>query len=476
MRILHVASEAEPFIKTGGLADVLGALPRQQARMGNEVAVMLPKYHDIPQMYRDQMQHVMDFTVQLGWRTQYCGVEMLRYEDVTYYFIDNEFYFGSPGVYTSGEFEAERFSFFCRGVLEAMGRMGYYPNVLHCHDWQSGMVPFMLRSQYSFNPAYAAIRCVFTIHNLRYQGVFNWPMLEGMLFIDPRYRNPNDLEFHTGCSFMKGGIVFSDIVTTVSPTYAQEIQGTFFGEKLEGLLCARSDRLFGVLNGIDTEAYDPARDSLIPQQYSRSDKSGKAVCKRALQHELGLAVRPEVPIVAMITRLTDQKGLDLLENVLRELLNDDLQLVVLGSGEQKYVDMLGWASHAYPGKVACRIEMNNPLAHRIYAGADMFLMPSLFEPCGLSQMIAMRYGTLPIVRETGGLRDTVQPYNEFENTGNGFSFGAYNAPDMLYTIRRAERFFYNDKQAWEGLMDRAMAGDYTWERSAARYLELYRQA
>ncbi|MGI6004544.1 MAG: glycogen synthase GlgA [Christensenellales bacterium] len=474
LSILHVASECMPFIKTGGLADVVGALPRQQARMGHDVYVMIPKYRDIPGHLLENMTYVTHFTVQLGWRTQYCGIMQVETDGVKYLLVDNEFYFGQGGVYCEGNFEAERYSFFCRGVLEALGHLNLYPDILHCHDWQSGMVPFLLKSQYYFNPAYAAIRLVFTIHNLRYQGVYDWQLMQGMLFIDAVYRNLNDLLHNDGCSFIKGGIVFCDAVTTVSPTYAREIQTVFFGEQLEGLLQSRSNALHGILNGIDTQAFNPETDPDIHFNYSSDDLSGKALCKESLQKEMRLALRAEVPLIGMVTRLTAQKGLDLLQHVITELLNhNDVQLAVLGTGESRYMELLQWAAGAYPGRVACCLDYSESLAHRIYAGADLFLMPSLFEPCGLSQMIAMRYGTPPIVRETGGLKDTVIPYNQYTGEGTGYSFIHYDAWEMLSIIEMAVGHFH-DKPAFERLIQNAMAKDFSWERSAADYVALYR--
>lgn len=475
MFILHAASEAQPFIKTGGLADVLASLPKEQAAQGNRVAVILPKYRDIPYHFVERMQYLTNFTVQLGWRTQYCGVFSLEYDGVTYYFVDNEFYFGFSGVYTEmGPFEAERYSFFCRAVLEVIGHLNLFPDVLHCHDWQSGMIPFLLRAQYSFNPAYARIRCVYTIHNLKFQGIFSWPLVEGMLFIDARYNNPECLEFNHDINFMKGGIVFSDLVTTVSPTYSYEIQTGFFGENLDGLLRSRAQKLFGVVNGLDMQEYNPQLDGLIPAHFSADDLAGKAECKRSLQHEMWLHERPDVPLIGMVSRLTSQKGLDLVRCVLTDLMDhNDIQMAILGTGEREYEDFFRWASSAYPGRIAAHIELNYPLSHRIYAGCDFFLMPSLFEPCGLSQMMSMRYGTLPIVRKTGGLADTVDPYNEYEVTGNGYAFNNYNAHEMMGTVEYALKVYHERPAHHAALMHNAMTRDFSWTLSARRYSELY---
>ena len=473
--ILHAASEAQPFIKTGGLADVLGSLPKEQAAQGNRVAVILPKYRDIPHHFVEKMQYITNFTVQLGWRTQYCGVFSLENDGVTYYFVDNEFYFGFSGVYTDGgPFEAERYSFFCRSVLEVIGHLNLYPDVLHCHDWQSGMIPFLLRTQYSFNPAYDRIKCAYTIHNLKFQGIFSWPLIEGMLFVDYKYNSAEYLEFHGCASFMKGGIVFSDIVTTVSPTYAKEIQTAFYGENLEGLMQSCEGRLYGVVNGLDMEEYNSELDGLIPVNFKVDDLSGKAECKRMLQHELWLTEREDVPLIGMVTRLTSQKGLDLVRCILTDLMDhNDVQIAILGTGDREYEDFFRWAASAYPGRIAARLEFDFPLSHRIYAGCDFFLMPSLFEPCGLSQMMSMRYGTLPIVRKTGGLADTVEPYNEFDVTGDGYGFVNYNAHEMMGTIEYALRVFHERPEHHAVLMKNAMTKDFSWTVSAKRYSELY---
>ena len=473
--ILHAASEAQPFIKTGGLADVLGSLPKEQARQGNQVAVIIPKYKDIPNHFVEKMEYLTNFTVQLGWRTQYCGVFRLKEEDVTYYFVDNEFYFGFPGVYTDGgNFEAERFSFFCRAVLEIMGRLNIYPDVLHCHDWQTGMIPFLLRTQYSFNPAYARIRCAYTIHNLKFQGVFSWPLIEGILFVDYQYNSPQFLEFNGAASFMKGGIIFSDIITTVSPTYAREIQTEFFGEQLDGLLRSRNNVLYGVVNGVDMDEWSSEKDNLIPAHFTADDLAGKAVCKKNLQHEMWLNEREDVPLIGIVSRLTSQKGFDLIRHILPELMDhQDVQFAILGTGESQYEEFFKWASSAYPGRIAAHIELNYPLSHRIYAGCDFFLMPSLFEPCGLSQIMSMRYGTLPIVRKTGGLADTVEPYNEYEVKGTGFAFDNYNAHEMMHIIEYALTVYRERPEHMKALIRQAMTRDFSWTQSAKRYSELY---
>ena len=473
MNILFAASECVPFCKTGGLADVVGALAPVLASKGNDVRVIMPLYSAVPHEYTEKMRHVLDFEVELGWRKQYCGIEALEMGGVTYYFVDNKYYFGRSYVYGLGGDEHERFGFFDRAVLNALPLIGFQPDVIHAHDWQTGMIPALLRIQYQDYPFYAGIRTVFTIHNLQYQGIFGIPEIQDILGIGDEYFTSDKLECYGCANFMKAGLVYADEITTVSPSYAEEIQTAYYGEKMDGLLRAKRAHLSGVLNGIDIKEYDPVSDPLIPAKYSAADRSGKAECKRHLQEELGLRVRPEVPIVAIISRLSSQKGLDLVDRVIHEIMEEDVQLVVLGLGEAKYVNLFSWAEQHNPGQVAARFQMDSALAHRIYAGADIFLMPSQFEPCGLSQMIALRYGTLPVVRETGGLRDTVLSYNEATGAGNGFTFFNYNAHDMLFTLRRALYFYRNVPEVWALLQQRAMNGDYSWAHSAEVYLSLY---
>ena len=473
MKVLFAASECEPFIKTGGLADVVGTLPRALSAQGVEVSVVLPKYRDIPKKWKKQMRHQMSFYVNLGWRRQYCGIETLEYEGVTYIFIDNEAYFGFEGVYRTGDYEGERFAFFARAVLEALAHTGFMPDVLHCNDWQTGMIPVLLSTQYKQVPGYERIKTVFTVHNLAYQGVFPWEQISELLGLEEGCFTPDSLEFYGGASFMKGGLKYADLVTTVSQTYAEEIRRPEFGENLDGFIRDQVREVAGILNGIDMEKFNPETDTRIAHHFSgRKLAQGKRACKKALQQELGLEVRADVPILCMITRLTPQKGLDLLETVFEDIFYRDVQLALLGSGDQKYVDLFNWGAYRFPGRCGVYIGMNEGLSHRIYAGADLFLMPSRFEPCGLSQMIAMRYGTLPIVRETGGLRDTVIPYNEYKDMGYAFSFTKYNAHDMLYTIDRALGFYW-DKPLWRKLQKRAMELDFSWSSSAREYEKLY---
>ena len=473
MKILFAASEAVPFVKTGGLGDVVGALAPVLAAEGHDVRVIIPMFGSISQEYQQQMSHVCDFEVQLGWRRQYCGIEMLKKDGVTWYFMDNKYYFGRPYIYGMGGDEYERFGFFCRGVLNMLPMIEFQPDVIHAHDWQSGMIPALLKIQYAHLPFYSGIKTVFTIHNLQYQGIFGIREVQDILGLGDSLWTDDKLECFGCANFLKAALVYTDIITTVSPSYAEEIQTAYYGERLDGLLRARHHELYGVLNGIDMNEYDPTKDPKIAQNYSLQHLEGKAACKKALQEELGLEISPDTPLIGMVGRLSNQKGLDLVDYVISDIMHENVQLVVLGMGEGRYFNLFSWAEGEYKGKVAARFTMDHTLAHKIYAGADLFLMPSQFEPCGLSQMIAMRYGTVPVVRETGGLRDTVLSYNEFTGEGNGFTFFNYNAHDMLHTIQRAAEYYHHEPDVWKKLQERGMNGDYSWSRSARRYLELY---
>ena len=473
MKILFVASESVPFVKTGGLADVVGALAPVLAKEGHDVRVIIPQFSVIPQEYMLKMTHVCDFEVQLGWRRQYCGIEMLQKDGVTWYFMDNKYYFGRPYIYGMGGDEYERFGFFCRGALNMLPLLGFQPDIIHAHDWQSGMVPALLKIQYAHLPFYTKIKTVFTIHNLQYQGIFGIREVQDILGLGDSLWTDDKLECFGCANFMKAALVYTDLITTVSPSYAEEIQTAYYGERLDGLLRARSHELFGVLNGIDMNEYNPSQDNRIAKNYSSENMEGKADCKRSLQIELGLEVKSDTPLIGMVGRLSNQKGLDLVDYVIADIMRQDVQLVVLGMGEGRYFNLFSWAETEYKGRVAARFTMDHTLAHRIYAGADMFLMPSQFEPCGLSQMIAMRYGTIPIVRETGGLRDTVLSYNDFNGEGNGFTFFNYNAHDMLHTIERASDYYRDHPEIWKKLQMRGMKGDYSWKHSAKEYIKLY---
>ena len=476
MKILFATSECVPFVKTGGLADVAGALPKELLKAGEDIRVILPLYKAIDKKWREQMEHVLYFYVNLGWRRQYVGINKLQYEGITFYFVDNEQYFGRDYIYGGmGGDEGERFAFFCRAVLEALPKIDFIPDVLHCHDWQTGLIPILLKAQYNQLEIYQNIRTVYTIHNLQYQGIFPISMIEDLLFLGDWAYTSENLEFYGMCSCMKGGIVFADEITTVSPTYSQEIQSAYYGERLDGLLRSRVDHLSGILNGIDVVDYNPETDPAIACNYTAETFDKKVENKLALQRELGLTVDANIPMIGLISRLAGQKGLDLVEHVLNEIMNTGVQLVVLGMGESRYVDLFSWAQWKYPNQVSANFQMNHALAHKVYAAADMFLMPSLFEPCGLSQLISLRYGTLPITRETGGLRDTVLSYNEYTGEGNGFTFLNYNAHDMLHVIERAVAMYNNQRDIFTGIAVRAMQGLYGWDQSAQKYIELYKK-
>lgn len=471
MKVLFVVSECVPFAKSGGLADVAGALPKQLRKLGTDVGVIMPKYETIPTEFKKAMKKIAEMVVRVGWRRQYCGIEMLEHEGIVYYFIDNEYYFKRHQLYGHYD-DGERFSYFCRAVLDALPIIPFRPDIIHCHDWHTGMIPFLLREEYRQDPFYALIRTVFTIHNLQFQGIFPREILGDLLNLSDRYFTIEHLEFYGNVSFMKGALVSADVITTVSPTYREEIQTEYYGERLDGLLRARQRDFIGILNGIDEEIYNPQTDPFIARKYDIQTISKKRFNKRALQQYFGLPMQEDIPIIAMVTRLTAQKGLDLVKCVFHEIMAEDVQFILLGTGDWHFEQFFSQMAAVYPDKVKAYIGFNEPLAHQIYAGADLFLMPSLFEPCGLSQLIALRYGTIPIVRETGGLNDTVQSYNEVTGEGNGFSFTNFNAHDMLYTIRRALSF-YNDKPIWEKLMKEAMSRDYSWAQSAAKYNEVY---
>ena len=475
MKILFAASECVPFIKTGGLADVVGALTPVLKAQGADVRVILPLYAAIPQEYVNQMKLECEFEVELCWRRQYCGIKSLEYQGVTFYFVDNQYYFGRSYIYGLGGDEYERFGFFDRAVIDALVHLDFKPDVVHCHDWQTGMIPALLKIQYAQYPFYQDMKTVYTIHNLQYQGVFPIKAVQDTLGLGDSLFTSDKLECYGCANYMKAGLVYADELTTVSPSYADEIQTAFYGERLDGLLRARKDQLVGILNGIDVNDYDPAKDPQIYANYDPYHLGGKEICKQELQKELGLEVDPTVPLVGIISRLSNQKGFDLIECVIRELMATGIQLVVLGMGEAKYTNLFSWAESEYPGRLATRFAMNHQLAHRIYAGSDMFLMPSQFEPCGLSQMIAMRYGSVPIARETGGLRDTVLSYNKFTDEGNGFTFFNYNAHDMLHTVRRAVHYYNNNRDVWYRLSVRGMTGDYSWYSSAGKYMALYEE-
>ncbi|MBN4050861.1 glycogen synthase GlgA [bacterium AH-315-K05] len=470
MKILLVAAEAYPFAKRGGLGDVIGSLPLALKDKGVDVRVVIPKYLDIPSNYRSKMEKLRSINVKVGWRNQYCGIEKLEYKGVRFYFIDNEYYFYRDNLYGYYD-EAERFAFFNRATLEILPIIDFKPDVIHCHDWHTGMVSVLLDSQYREKEFYKDIKTLYTIHNLKYQGVFSREILGDLLDLSESYFTEKKLKFYDAVSFMKGGIVYSDVITTVSKTYANEIQTKYFGEQLHGLLKEKRNDLRGILNGIDIDKYNPRTDKYIEQYNARNFKI-KLKNKTALQEELGLEINKNVPLISIISRLVLQKGIDLILAVLDEIMSLGVQLVVLGTGDRKYEYLFQEAGERYRGRISTNIMFDEELAHKIYAASDIFLMPSLFEPCGLGQMIALRYGSLPIVRETGGLKDTITSYNEFTGEGNGFTFSDYNAHDMLFTINRAVGL-YKNKKTWNKIVQNAMRCDNSWENSASEYINLY---
>lgn len=475
MQIVFASAECAPFVKTGGLGDVAGSLPAALVRAGAEVIVMVPKYATIKDEYKAQMEHFSDFYVSLGWRNEYCGLEKLEHDGVTYMFIDNERYFARD--YPYGFFDdGERFAFFSKAITESLQHLpeGFECDILHCNDWQTALAPVFLREFYQGLPLYDRVKTVFSIHNVAFQGQFSDTVMEDILGVAHIPAAASQLRCDA-CSinYMLGALRYADAITTVSPTYANEIQTPEFGEGLDGVLRERSYALQGILNGIDVAGFDPATDKRIAANYTVDDRSGKAVCKAKLQEELGLEVRDDRPLMVMVTRLTRQKGMDLVMYALDRILSGGVQVAVLGTGDRDYEDGLRYFQDKYPGTMAARIEFDPALSQRMYAAADMFLMPSKFEPCGLSQIIAMRYGTLPIVRETGGLKDTVIPYNEFTGEGTGFSFTNFNGDEMGDAVFRAARLFWDNRDAWNQLVTQAMSQDFSWTRSADKYLDLY---
>lgn len=475
MQIVFASAECAPFVKTGGLGDVAGSLPAALVRAGAEVIVMVPKYATIKDEYKAQMEHFADFYVSLGWRNEYCGLEKLEHDGVTYMFIDNERYFARD--YPYGFFDdGERFAFFSKAITESLQHLpaGFECDILHCNDWQTALAPVFLREFYQGLPLYDRVKTVFSIHNVAFQGQFSDTVMEDILGVAHIPAAASQLRCDA-CSinYMLGALRYADAITTVSPTYANEIQTPEFGEGLDGVLRERSYALQGILNGIDVAGFDPATDKRIAANYTVGDRSGKAVCKAKLQEELGLEVRDDRPLMVMVTRLTRQKGMDLVMYALDRILAGGVQVAVLGTGDRDYEDGLRYFQDKYPGTMAARIEFDPALSQRMYAAADMFLMPSKFEPCGLSQIIAMRYGTLPIVRETGGLKDTVIPYNEFTGEGTGFSFSNFNGDEMGDAVFRAARLFWDNRDAWNQLVTQAMSQDFSWTRSADKYLDLY---
>jgi len=468
-----VSPEVEPFAKTGGLGDVLGSLPKELARLGHDVRVMMPKYGVIPEKYQKEMVFIDKTYTKVAWRDQYVGAYELKKDGVIYYFLDNEYYFKNGGIY-SGDYDLERFSFFSRASLEILQTINFFPDILHCHDWQAAAIPVLWEYFYSWQKDYKDIKTVFTIHNLRFQGEHCIPHINDLLGLPLHYFAADKVGVGNGdANLIKAGIVFADFVTTVSPTYAREIMTPEFGEGLDRVLRSKEFKLGGILNGIDYSVYSPKKNKSVNYNYETySAVEGKALNKKTLQKKLGLPVRDDIPLISIVSRLTSQKGIDIILYALNELMGEDVQFVVLGTGDANFENSFKHFAWIYKEKFSANISFSNKLSHQIYAGSDMFLMPSLYEPCGLGQLIALSYGTIPIVRETGGLKDTVSSYNEETGEGNGFSFAPYNAGDMMWTIRRALEF-YKDKKVWNKIVESAMQSDYSWTASAGHYINIY---
>ena len=477
-KILFAASECVPFMKTGGLADVVGALPKEFDKNEWDVRVVMPNYRGIPEEYRNNFEYVTHFYMGVGpyIPNVHVGIMKYVYNGITYYFIDNLDYFGAWEPYSDTRTDVERFTFFCKAVLSILPVIDFRPDLIHCHDWQTGLIPVYLKTEFAANPFFWGIKTIMTIHNLRFQGVWDIKTMRGLSGLPDELFTPDKLEFKKDANMLKGGIVYSDFITTVSNTYAQEIQTAYYGEGLDGLLSARNQSLFGIVNGVDYALYDPSNDAKIYRNYTERDhKEGKAANKAELQKQLGLEVNPNKYMIGLISRLTDQKGLDLVRYAMDKIIDDNTQVVVIGTGDPAYEEMFRYYAWKYPDRVSANICYSDDLAHKLYASADAFLMPSRFEPCGLTQLISFRYGTVPIVRETGGLKDTVEPYNEFEGTGTGFSFANYNAHEMLGAIRYAEEIYYDRKRSWNKIAERAMKADFSWSHSAKEYEKLYNE-
>lgn len=474
MRVLFVASEASPLIKTGGLGDVAGALPKALAKRNVDVRVVIPKYKEINWEVRDKLRFIKWFNVNVGWREQFCGVWEYFYNGVTYYVLDNERYYKRDEIYGFYD-DAERFAFFDRAVLDMLRQIDWQPDLIHCNDWQTGMLPVLLKFQYKRNDMfYWKMKCVYSIHNIAFQGIFDPQILPELFSFDMELYENTCLKFDEGVSFMKGGIYYSDIITTVSETYANEIQTPEYGERLDGVLRDRAYALRGITNGIDYDEYNPKTDRFLNKQYDVNSIQDKVINKTSLQKELGLTVDENIPMIGLVTRLTQQKGLDLLINISDKLLQQNVQLVILGTGDKQYEEHFMQLNYKYGNKISANIKFDNAMASKIYASSDMFLMPSLFEPCGLGQLIALRYGSIPLVRETGGLKDTIVAYNEYTGEGNGFSFKNYNS-DELYNIIQYSLRIYENKKVWNNLIRNAMNSDNSWNKSAQVYLNLYRE-
>lgn len=471
VKVLYVVSESDPFIKTGGLGDVAGALPKYLNKMGLDVRVVIPKYKNIKSEFKDKLNFIKWFMVPVGWRNQYCGIFDYEVEGVKYYFIDNEQYFHRDSLY--GYFDdGERFAYFDRALLNMLKEINWKPDIIHCNDWQTAMVPVLYKLQYQEDPFYHNIKIVYSIHNLLFQGNYDAEVLGDLFGLSDESYRDGSLELYGAVSFMKGGINFSDKVSTVSNTYALEIQTPQYGENLEELLKSRNQHLVGIVNGIDYKVYDPEKDELIYKNYGVENIEDKKENKLRLQKDLGLPIKGDTPMIGLVSRLTSQKGIDLITYIIDRILQQDVQIVILGTGDEAYQEHFKYLEARHRDKISANIKFDDSLAHKIYAASDIFLMPSLFEPCGLGQLIALRYGAVPIVRETGGLKDTVKPYNQYTGEGNGFSFSNYNGDELLSVLERALKY-YRDKEIWRNLVLQAMTSDNSWEKSANNYKELY---
>lgn len=475
-KIAYIASECVPFIKTGGLADVVGTLPKKFNRNEYDVRIIIPNYMCLPAKYKSKMKYLTHFHMDIGWKQQYVGVMYMEYEGVKVYFIDNEYYFNGFNIYGDPKWDIEKFCYFSKAALSILPAIGFRPDIVHCHDWQAGLVPVYLKTLFAGNPFYQGIKSIMTIHNLQFQGKWDIDTVKGYSGLPDYLFTPDKLEINKDASMLKGGLVYADKITTVSNTYAHEIQTPYYGEGLDGLLSARWQSLWGIVNGIDYDVYNPNTDKNIASNYTvRTVNKKKVNNKLELQRELGLPEDPNAYMIGIVSRLTDQKGLDLIDRILNDVMTDGTQLVVLGTGDRRYEDMFRYYQSIHPAKLSANIYFSDELSHRIYAGCDSILVPSRFEPCGLTQLMALRYGAMPIVRETGGLKDTVEPYNEYEGTGTGFSFANYDSNELLNAINYSKRIFFDNPKAWEDMRVRAMKQNYSWDNSAKIYCELYEQ-
>ena len=471
MKVLFAASEAFPFVKTGGLGDVAGSLPKALQSKDTEIRVILPNYAAIADEFVSHMTPEAEFTVELGWRKIPCRIQRLDHQGIVYYFLSSDYHFNRPNYYGYAD-DGERFALFCKSVLTGLKYLDYQADILHSHDWHTALIPLLLQENFRMEPFYSGMKTMLTIHNLQYQGQVPLDCFEDLLGLGGHTAAWEKLEYKGCLNFLKAGILAADVITTVSPTYAQEIQHAYYGETLDSILRQRKADLHGILNGIDTDLFDPSKDPFLAINY-RSDWAKKKQNKKALQELLNLPAEGDRPMLAMVTRLVAQKGLDLVMHILIELMSMDLQLVVLGTGDKRFEESLRYFAEKYSDKFILCTTFDEVLAHKIYGGADLLLMPSKMEPCGLSQMIAMRYGTLPIVREVGGLKDSVIPYNEFTGEGTGFSFANYNAHELLFMIQKAVKLYYENKKAWTALVKNALSKDFSWHQSAGQYKKLY---